>query len=353
MMREEILKRNLPAAVPAGLTAEEFPAWRREMVKTIAKECFGVTPDAPAQVRVKDADVVDPAWVNKATCTSLTLAFDMEKGECSFPVHFVLPKKEEKVPAVVYISFGFDRFARQQPVEEIVDMGWAYAAFDYRDVTSDDEDMKNGIAALTTREGGSAWGKLGMWAYAASRVLDYLLTRPEIDPERIIVMGLSRLGKAALWAGAQDERFAGAVSVNSGCSGASVLRGKQGETIDDICRVFPFWFCENYQKYRKNEDKLPYEAYHLLACCAPRPVYVTSSVEDAWADPYGEFLSCVMLNDVYKLLGYEALPVADCEMIKPDGRIVGEKVGYHLRPGTHGISRYDWVRALRFMQTRV
>ena len=353
MIREEMLKRNLPAVLPEAVTAENFPAWREEMVRTFAAECFGISPAAPKEVRVSNVNVTDPAWVDKATYTGLTLSFDMEKGECSFPVHFALPKKEEKVPAIVYISFGFDRFARQQPVEEILDMGWAYAAFDYRDVTSDDEDMANGIAALTTREAGTAWGKLGMWAYAASRVLDYLLTRPEIDPDRIIVVGLSRLGKTALWAGAQDERFAGAVSVNSGCSGASVLRGKQGENIDDICRVFPFWFCENYQKYCKHEDELPFEAYHLLGCIAPRALYVTSSVEDEWADPFGEFMSAVLVGDLYKGLGYEGLGVEDAEMVKPDGRIVGEKVGYHLRPGSHGISRYDWVRALRFMETRV
>ena len=353
MIQEEIRRRNLPAVLPEGMTAEQFGQWRSERVALYEQECFGVTPAAPDQVRAEVIRTVDPAWCNKAIYQKIQLAFDMEKGEFSFPMQLALPKAGQPAPCVVYISFTESEYHRRQPIEEILDMGWAYASFEYKDVTSDDGDMENGIAALTSREEKSAWGKLGLWAYGASRVLDYLLTRPEIDPKRIVVVGLSRLGKTALWAGAQDERFAGAVSVNSGCSGAAVSRGKVGENVDDICRVFPFWFCENYQKYRKNEDAMPFEQYHLLACCAPRPVYVTSSVEDEWADPASEFLSCCMLKDVYALFGQEALGAQDPEMVAPNGRIVGDKVGYHLRPGTHGISRYDWIRALQFMATRV
>lgn len=353
MIQQQILDRKLPAVLPEGMTAEGFAQWRSDMKELFARECFGKTPAAPEQVRAEVLEEKDPAWCGKAVCKKIRLSFDMEKGEFSFPMHLSLPKAGQPSPCVVYISFSETEYAGRQPIEEILDMGWAYASFVYEDVTSDDGDMQNGIAAMTSRTDSAAWGKLGMWAYAASRVMDYLSTCKEIDPSRVIVVGLSRLGKAALWAGTQDERFAGTVSVNSGCSGAAVCRGKVGETVDDICRVFPFWFCENYQKYRRQEDALPFDQYHLLALCAPRLLYVTSSSEDEWADPRSEYLSCRMLDAVYALFGQEALGGSAPDCVAPDGRIAGERVGYHLRPGTHGISRYDWVRLMRFMAQRL
>ena len=353
MVQEEIIRRKLPAVLPEGLTAQGFDSWRREMVARYARECFGVTPPAPASVRGEVIAERQDDWAGKATHREVRLRFAMEKGEFSFPVHLVLPHGGQPCPCVVYISFTPYATAGYQPIEEIVDQGWAMAVFNYEDVTSDDGDMGSGIAAMVSRTGSDSWGKIGMWAYAASRVLDYLQSVPEVDEGRVAVLGHSRLGKTALWAGAQDTRFAGVVSNDSGCTGAAVSRGKVGESVDDICRVFPYWFCENYQKYRKNEDALPFEQYHLLACAAPRPLYVASASEDLWADPASEFLSCCMLEPVYGLFGLPALGVSDPQLPAPGGRLAGGQVGYHLRPGTHYLSRYDWARALQFLKLRL
>ncbi len=352
MIAQEFAKRNLPAVLPAGMTAENFPAWKKDMVALYEKECFGVTPAAPKEVRAKIVDTAVNECAGKAVHHEVLLSFDMEKGEMTFPAHVVLPKTGKPMPCALYISFSPYATEGYQPIEEIVDNGFAYAMFNYEDVTRDNGDMTDGMAALTSRDSADAWGKIGMWAYAASRLMDYLETLPEIDKERVVVIGHSRLGKTALWASAQDERFAGVVSNESGCSGAAVSRGKVGESIARICSVFPFWFCENYQKYAGNEDKLPFEQYHLLACSAPRNVYVASAIEDTWADPASEFLSTALLHDVYALFGYEGLG-EEPAMPAPGHRVVGDKVGYHCRFGTHYFSRYDWVRALQFMRYRV
>jgi hypothetical protein len=187
-----------------------------------------------------------------------------------------------------------------------------------------------------------------MWAWAASRVMDYLQTLEGIDGKRIAVIGHSRLGKTALWCAAQDERFAMGISNDSGCSGAAITRDKKGEHIKDITRSFKYWFCENYLKYVDNEEALPFDQHFLLSAIAPRPVYVCSALEDEWADPQSEFLSCVASSCVYELLGVKGLIAGD-EYPEPGTSLHEGSIGYHLREGTHYLSRYAWQRFMEYM----
>ncbi len=351
-MTEQKRERNLPPLFAEEVTRASFGDWKRRIVDLYARECFGLTPPAPARVAAETLEAHQDDWAGKAEHRAVRLSFAMEKGCFSFPVHLVLPKTGRPMPCALYISFTPYATGGYQPIEEIVDHGYAMAIFNYEDVTRDNGDFSDGIAAMTSRAGKDAWGKIGMWAYAASRVMDYLLTVPEIDGAKVFVMGHSRLGKTALWAGAQDARFAAVVSNDSGCAGAAVSRGKVGESVAAIYRQFPFWFCENYAKYGGREDALPFEQYQLLACVAPRPLYVASASEDEWADPRSEFLSAAMLEPAYALFDQTGLG-AGCAMPEPGGRIASGMVGYHLRPGTHYLSRYDWARVLRFMDTRL
>ena len=255
------------------------------------------------------------------------------------------------MPAFVALCFRPDIPDKYLPMEEILDHGFAVAVLHYESVTSDGPEI-DGLAAMYPIDPDMGWGKLGMWAFAASRVMDYLETLDAIDHARVCVIGHSRLGKTALWCAAQDERFSMGVSNDSGCSGAAISRGKAGETIADITKRFPYWFCGNYRSWAGREDETPFDQHMLLSLIAPRRLYVCSAAEDEWADPRSEYAGAQAASEVWRfllcpgLVGPEALP-------SPETPLHAGGVAYHLRTGPHFQSRADWGYVMAYREAHL
>ncbi len=215
--------------------------------------------------------------------------------------------------------------AYRWPVERMVSRGYALCTLNYGDVDPDfDDGFHNGAHQLLGEPDG--WGSIGAWSWGLSRCADYLQEQPWVS--RMAVVGHSRLGKAALWAGAQDPRFSLVISNDSGCGGAALSRRVFGETVESINHSFPHWFCRRFREFNGREQDLPVDQHQLLALTAPRLLYVASATSDLWADPRGEELSL--------------------EAARPVFQLVGGQVGYHRRPGMHELLGYDWERFMDF-----
>lgn len=334
---------------------------------------------------VKVWETSDDALKGLAHRKQVSLFFRQNGQELEVNVLLYLPKRTKKVP--VFLAYNFNgnhtvhndpsirlteswvannpsvgiihnqiteqsRAASEDrwPVEDIIRAGYGLVSIYYGDVDPDKDDFSDGIHPFFYKEGQSKphyneWGSIAAWAWGLSRVLDFLEQEPMVDAQKVAVLGHSRLGKAALWAGATDQRFAMVISNESGCGGAALSRRKYGETVQVINTSFPHWFCDNFLKYNGNEGLLPVDQHMLLALIAPRPMYVASAEGDQWADPRGEFLSARYASEVYELLGTEGLPAK--EMPAVNNPVMGT-IGYHIRTGKHDLTPYDWQQYLRF-----
>ncbi|MBR3691818.1 MAG: hypothetical protein IKL89_03855 [Clostridia bacterium] len=349
MIESKLSDRALPP-LPA---AQDPAAWERErtsMLDILQREEYGRMPAAPAGVTAELLERDDSFLANRAVCETITLSFVAEGREYSFPIRVITPKLRRKVPYFVTLSFREELFDRYLPLEEICMRGYGVAVVHYKSVAGDDDDFAAGLGPLAgDRTRPDAPGKIALWAYAASRTADYLLTRPECDAKNLAVIGHSRLGKTALLCGACDERFRFVISNDSGCSGAAITRGKVGESLGRITEVFPYWFCPGYRKYAEKETSLPFDQHWLLALIAPRHLLVGSAAEDLWADPASEYLACCAASPAWRIYGKSGLKHFDRLPVPGEACHAGT-VGYHLRPGAHFMARTDWVRYMDYIQ---
>lgn len=370
-------------------TPAEWPRRRSEILRLLQDQMYGVMPDHPKIQRFVIRET-GPAFAGKALRKQIRLWFAEKDTGPFIDLLVYLPKSDRPVPVFLGLNFNGNHTIHADPAiwlpeswvqsknltgtpaenpgnrateagrgtnaeawqaEYLVGRGYALATVYCGDIDPDFNDgFKNGVHALFPAPGaerpGNAWGSVCAWAWGLSRAMDYLQTDPAIDAGKAAVMGHSRLGKAALWAGAMDERFALVISNNSGCCGAALSKRIFGETVANINTSFPHWFCANFARYSDNEQTLPFDQHMLIATIAPRAIYVASAEDDRWADPKGEFLGLCHAVPVYAFLGAGGFPATEMPpVMKP---VIGPHTGYHYRTGKHDVLRYDWERYADF-----
>ena len=375
-----------PLVMQNGMRVKSAKEWmekrRPELLELFRREMYGRSPAKPARMTFELAAIDKQALGGKALRKEVTVYFTEKKDGPKMSILMYLPAGAAK-PVPVFLGLNFngnqaatadpgirlgDLWARQQgtrkllkraaneqdrgteagrwQVDKILAHGYGVATIYYCDIEPDfDGAMPLGVRALYPQPGADGWAAIAAWAWGLSRAMDYLETDKQVDARHVAVMGHSRLGKTALWAGAEDTRFAMVIANDSGEGGGSLSRREFGEQPRHLNRNFPHWFDGNYKKYSDREADLPFDQHELIALIAPRPVYIATAAEDLHADPKGEFLAMVAAGPVYRLLGKKDLGTEDWPAIHQP---LMRDLGYHHRAGQHDVTAYDWEQYLAF-----
>ncbi len=371
---------ELPDVLAGATSAEDWQTTKRgEVMRQFEHYVYGRSPQLPKTENLRFETLFEKtAFGGKGLLREVRISYPPE-GTPPLYLLVAIPKNPKPAPAFVGLNFGGNHSCTDDPdvwlnenwipkhkkgvvdhrateaargtssdrwpFEFAVERGYAMATLYHGDIDPDYADFTNGVHPHFFMEGvdeplAGDWGAIGAWAWSLRLAASYLIANPAIHPEQVCVMGHSRNGKTALWAGAQDERFALVVSNQSGCGGAALSRPRRGEKLININTNFPHWFNDRFQDFNDREDHLPVDQHQLLALIAPRPVLVCSATGDTWADPEGEFETCRNAAPVYRLLGFDDFTA---QKLPPENQLIDSRIGYHIRPGKHGIGKADWA----------
>lgn len=362
-------------------TTKQWHKRRKELLQFFTTEMYGQQPARPANMTFKVFETNKNALGGLATRKQVTVYFNGKTDGPQMDILIYLPNKIKKPGLILQLGFNGNQTLSNdtavrlstswvansktainnkateasrgknpnKDVEMILNRGYGFATIYCGDIDPDfDDGFKNGVHALypELQGRGDNFTTIGAWAWGLSRALDYMQTDKDIDAKKVAVLGFSRLGKAALWAGATDERFAMVLSNESGTGGVRIFRRGKGEDIKHLFTSFPHWFDANFRKYMGRDTLLPFDQHLVISLIAPRPIAIGSAAGDLCSDPEGEFLGGVYASPVYKLFGLEGLPTTKWPGVNEP---VSGQIQYHIRPGNHNILTYDWQQYLDFM----
>lgn len=352
-----------------GEQVNDIESWqkrREEIIRILSENMYGYLPPVYGPGKGEIIEKNEKCCSGHAVVEKIMISTETEQGEYFFPISLVMPKSTKdktRFPIILLLNFRQDVYDMYIPTEEIIDHGFGIAIVNYEDIVPDDDyestekkesEWSEGLASCFSRPtDGTGFGKISLWAWGASRVMDYLMLREDVDHRLVTIAGHSRLGKTALWCAANDERFFCAISNDSGCAGAALERNHHygAETVKDVIR-FDSWFCENYFQYADNEDSMPFDQHFLLAAIAPRYIAIGSASEDIWADPDNELLSCILASPAWKIFNKEGY-VGKTENIRIGDVYSDGDICYHLRDGIHYLGRQDWLVYMDFLDKHI
>lgn len=326
-------------------TREQWELERKPELKDLIQYyMFGYLPPPPSNT----VGVVDSTMeVSSGTEKRIRVSFG-PPGTPQIRLWLVVPNRRP-APVFVVPTFGWNPFDRLGAAR-----GYAIASFDYRDVFPEptigawrQPDFFRGIFPYFMRPGQTNrephdWGTISMWAWGVQRVVDYLVTDPDIDRHRIVATGHSRLGDAALVAAAYDERIAMVIPHQSD----SITRTQRGREVARIkITQQPHHLNAFFAKFLDRVDRLPFDRHSLVALLGPRPILVSGGAEDPWSDLPGQFEMLRAASTVYRFLGVGGFEAATRP---PIGKLVDSTIGYYIGEGGHQVNAQYWEVFLDF-----
>ena len=366
---------------PVRDTKTWFNKRRPEIVRLFEENQFGRAPERPLADRRKSFEVFEssaPALNGKALRTQVTIYFSRDpKGpRADLLIYVPAGAAGKPVPLLLNASFSANSnvvddpgirpgevwnrekqrvaasqgraFGKIKP-ETLLESGIGFATIYYGDIDPDfDGGIPHGVRSLFPPPAANQWGSIAAWAWGLSRALDYLETNPSINARRVALMGVSRLGKTVLWAGARDQRFAAVIASCSGEGGAALSRRNYGERIKHLAVRYGYQFAGNYANYGDAVDTFPVDAHMLISLVAPRPLLLQTGNTDRWSDPKGEYLAAVAATPVYKLLGKTGLDQA-AAMPAAGQPLLDSPLAYFMHDGGHGTIPTDWEVFVKFL----
>ncbi|MEI7834576.1 MAG: acetylxylan esterase [bacterium] len=306
----------------------EWRSRRVELLELLQKYEYGHIPAAPESVSARRLCTFELPESKEVVGEHLYLT--THPLGLSFNIRLYLPMGQSGPFPVIIDGDDCWRYLSNEFILTAIRRGYALVFYNRTEIVPDhpgprDFGLYNAIPA-------GEYGALAAWAWSYHRVVDYLLSRPEIDPQRIGVTGHSRGGKTALLAGAIDERIAFTHANCSGMCGAATLRDPDegGEKLARITEEFDYWFTPRLQEFVGREDELPIDQHMLKACIAPRALLTTEARDDIWASPRATRRTFAAAREAYHLLGAE------------------KNIGIYYRDGSHTITLDDWTTMLDF-----
>lgn len=362
--RQEILR--IFQSEMYGQIPEKSPIWTETLEKGTTLAGFGTRRQIRMWFREDktgpyvDWLLVEPRYAPEPHPTILLLNYDgnhtlMEDDEVLITENWANVVGHGTEPKARGYYAGQTRDA-VYPIGTMLSRGYAFLTACYGDISPDPEgeEAQNKSAYTQIFD---LWAPrdesrtdnttaLGAWAWTLMRAMDMIEQEPDLDETRVLLTGYSRLGKAALLAGAYDDRFPVIVPNQTGGGGVPLAKRFYGENVATMTKAFTHWYCKAYKKYAGKEDTMPFDQHMLLSCVAPRALLV-EGFDKGWFDTKGEFLSVQAASPVWEMLGKEGLPQVpwpgDYETTA-----IGSTLGYVHRSEEHGISAYDWTWMMDF-----
>lgn len=288
-----------------GRTPENLPAVTWKLVEELSEKKGGI--DITTKKLVGHVDNSAYPTISVAIELSISLPADIDKAAP------IILKFSSKRPS--WLPKRTSRPGADQWKINLLREGWGYAEIITNSIQDDNgAGLTSGIIGLVNKgkhRKPDQWGTLKAWAWGAGRALDYFGTDALVDQTKVGITGHSRYGKAALITLAYDDRFAIGYISSSGAGGTSLFRRNYGEIVENVAASGEYhWMAGNFIKYAGplGWNDLPIDAHHLIAVCAPRPIFIgTGNDGDQWADPRGMFMAGALAVPVYKLLGKKGM----------------------------------------------